>query len=279
MSLSPSKLVGYQLAEFDKSSRLRVWLFFLQLLLAVPAALSVVIVDETWLYALAIAGGIGLVVWWLISIQYEKSRSAAQTARRASLLSGAFAETFSAFELSELRQRFTVTEEQAVAKENPDYYATKNAPGASRLAEMLEESAFFTSELQDFSGRVMGVILAAFIVIAGVIGLSVGINLDRSASMTFVRIILSVFVFIMSSDMLGAFFKHLAAAAQTKAIRGRLATLQQRSAPLMDVLLVMTDYNAAVEAAPESVPFAFNLRERKLNARWAEYLADKAASD
>lgn len=27
------------------------------------------------------------------------------------------------------------------------------------------------------------------------------------------------------------------------------------------------------------LPLAFNLREGKLNARWAEYLADKAASD
>jgi hypothetical protein len=96
--------------------------------------------------------------------------------------------------------------------------------------------------------------------------------------MTFIRVILSIFVFFMSSDMLGAFYKHLSAAAQAKAIRGRLATLQQRSAPLADVLLIMTDYNAVVEAAPENVPFAFRLREKTLNARWAEYIADKATT-
>ena len=172
-----------------------------------------------------------------------------------------------------------MTEQQADAKESSSYYATQQKPGADRLAEMLEESAYFTSELQDFSGRVMGMILVAFIVIAGAIGLTVGIDMDRSTAMSFIRIILSVFVFIMSSDMLGAFFKHVAAAKETRAIRGRLATLQQRNAPLMDVLLVMTDYNAAVEAAPESVPFAFYLRKKKLNARWAEYLADKATTN
>jgi hypothetical protein len=278
LSLSHQSLVGYQLAEFAKSSRLRVWLFFLQLALAVPAALSVVIVDETWLYILAIAGAVLLVIWWVVSILYEKSREAAQTARRASLLSGAFADTFSAYELSELRQRFTVTEKQAQAKENPDYYASKETPGPHRLAEMLEESAFFTSELQDFSGKVMGGILIGFVVVAGLVALTVGIDFDRSSSITFVRVALSGFVFAMSSDVLGAFFKHMSAAARTKAIRNRLATLQQRDAPMMDVLLVMTDYNSVVEAAPESVPFAFKLRESKLNTRWAEYLRDKAAS-
>jgi len=277
MSLTPQSLVGYQLAEFDKSSRLRVWLFTLQLLIAVPAALSVVIVDETWLYILAIAGAVLLVIWWVVSVLYDKSREAAQTARRASLLSGAFSGTFSAYELSELRQRFTVTEAQAKAKENPDYYATQKTPGAHRLAEMLEESAFFTSELQDFSAKVMGGILIGFVVIAGALALVVGIDLDRSSSINFVRIALSAFVFAMSSDVIGAFVKHMSAAAKTKAIRHRLATLQQNDAPLIDILLVMTDYNSAVESAPESVPYAFQLREKKLNTRWAEYIADKAA--
>lgn len=278
VALSHRSLVGYQLAEFAKSSRLRVWLFALQLLVAVPVALSVVIVDETWLYVLAILGAVFLVAWWVVSLQYEKSREAAQTARRASLLSGAFAEKFSAYELSELRQRFTVTEVQAKAKENPEYYATQEKPGVHRLAEMLEESAFFTSDLQDFSSKVMGFILITFVVVAGGLALAVGIDLDRSSSITFVRIVLSCFVFALSSDVLGSFLKHRSAAMRTKEIRNRLATLQQRDAPLIDVLLVMTDYNSVVEAAPESVPFAFRLRETKLNTRWAEYTADKAAS-
>ena len=278
MALNHQSLVGYQLAEFAKSSQLRVWLFFIQLLVAVPAALSVVIVNETCLYVLAILGAVLLVAWWVVSLQYEKSREAAQAARRASLLSGAFAETFSAYELSELRQRFTVTEAQAKANRNPKYYATQEKPGAHRLAEMLEESAFFTSDLQDFSSKVMGFILITFAVLAGGFALAVGIALDRSSSITFVRIVLASFVFAMSSDVFGAFLKHRSAARQTKAIRNRLTTLQQREAPLIDVLLVMTDYNSAVEAAPESVPFAFQLRKATLNTRWAEYAADKAAS-
>ena len=58
VALTSANLVGFLRAEFDKSSKLRVALFFLQLLVAIPAAVSVVIPDNyhRTLYALAILG-------------------------------------------------------------------------------------------------------------------------------------------------------------------------------------------------------------------------------
>jgi len=46
MSLTSANLVGYLRVEFAKASRLRVWLFFLQLATAVPAAVAVLIPDH-----------------------------------------------------------------------------------------------------------------------------------------------------------------------------------------------------------------------------------------
>ncbi len=46
VSLTSDNLVGYLRAEFGKSGRIRVWLFFVQLLAAVPTAVSVVIPDH-----------------------------------------------------------------------------------------------------------------------------------------------------------------------------------------------------------------------------------------
>ena len=46
MSLTSENLVGYMRAEFAKSGRIRVWLFFVQLAAAVPAAVSVVAVSR-----------------------------------------------------------------------------------------------------------------------------------------------------------------------------------------------------------------------------------------
>jgi hypothetical protein len=57
MSPTSANLVGYLRAEFSKASRLRVWLFILQLAAAVPAAVAVVIPDNDGdaLYWLAVS--------------------------------------------------------------------------------------------------------------------------------------------------------------------------------------------------------------------------------
>ena len=46
MPLAADNLVGYMQAEFAKASRLRVWLFALQLTAALPAAVAVLIPDH-----------------------------------------------------------------------------------------------------------------------------------------------------------------------------------------------------------------------------------------
>lgn len=58
----------------------------------------------------------------------------------------------------------------------------------------------------------------------------------------------------------------------------RLVTAEGQGYPEADVLLAMVDYNAAVESAPESVPYAYKLSEKKLNKLWAEYKVDREAA-
>ncbi len=45
--------------------------------------------------------------------------------------------------------------------------------------------------------------------------------------------------------------------------------------PTADVLLAFADYNAAVEGAPESVPYAYEMHEKHLNDRWIDYQQDR----
>jgi hypothetical protein len=67
---------------------LRIWSFFVQLAVAIPAAVAVIIPDDATvtLYILAIVGVALLALWWLINANYVKARAAAQGARRAALL-------------------------------------------------------------------------------------------------------------------------------------------------------------------------------------------------
>jgi hypothetical protein len=119
VSLTSDNLVGYLRAEFGKSGRIRVWLFFVQLLAAVPAAVSVVIPDheKVLLYGLAVSGVVLLAGWWVLTRFYVSARSAAQAARRGALLLGGFNQPLSPSEIQSLRERFTVTSERARMRE------------------------------------------------------------------------------------------------------------------------------------------------------------------
>jgi hypothetical protein len=280
MSLTPDNLVGYLRAEFQKSSKLRVSLFFVQLAVAVPAAVSVVIPDDyhATLYAVAISGALLLAVWWLVNSAYVRSRSAAQAARRAALLTGGLAEPLSATEMSALRERFTVTADTAKRYEKQDYYATDLPPGHGRMAEMLEESALYSEQLQRISSRVMLGILWFFVIIFFVIALATTPFINHELGLLVMRVFLALVVFVMSADVLGAYLQHKSAAKEIRDIRQRLSAADARGYPMPDVLLAMTDYNAAVEGAPESVPWAYDLCQTGLDRRWKDYQKDRAAA-
>ncbi len=278
MSLSPAGLVGYLRAEFAKAATRRIWLFFVQLAIAVPAAASVVITDAFWTYVLAIVGVALLVIWWALNASYSAARNAAHSARRAALLAGGMPDRFSPSEIMSLKSRLTVSETTAKTFEKDDYYATNQPVGSRRLGEMLEESAFYSADLQRASATAMLVIIGLFATIAAALALTALPLVERDSMLLVVRIGLSILVFVMSSDVLGAYIAHKGAARAIEDIRARLIAADRSGYPQADVLLAMVDYNAAVESAPESVPFAYRFSEKDLNQRWAEYQRDREAA-
>lgn len=277
MSLTSSNLVGYMRAEFNKASLLRKWLFGLQLAAALPAAISVVVPDteKILIYGLAILGAVLLVAWCVVNYFYLRTRSAANAARRGALLLGGLNQPLSTIEIQGLRDRFTVNSEEAKRCEDPNYYATDKSPGAARLAEMLEESATYSQELHRLSAIVMFGILLLFCVIALLIALGTTPFVTRDTAFVMVRIFLAALVFVLSSDVLGAWQAHLSAAKDIQKIRQRLIAAGHGGYPLSDILLAMTDYNAAIEGAPEVVPFVYQARRGQLDQRWKDYQNDR----
>lgn len=278
MSLTSENLVGYMRAEFHKAAKLRKWLFALQLTAALPAAISIVVPDteRVLIYALAVVAGILLVAWCVVNYFYLRARSAANAARRGALLLGGLAQPLSTSEIQSLRGRFTVNSAQAQKCEDPNYYASNEPPGASRLAEMLEESAIYSEDLHRISAYAMLGILIAFGVVVLFIALGTTPYVTRDTAFVIVRIFLAVLVVVLSSDVLGAFQAHLSATKDIKEIRLRLMTADRAGYPMSDVLLAMTDYNAAIEGSPEVVPFAYEARRNQLDQRWNDYQNDRA---
>ncbi len=147
MTLTSDNLVGYVRAEFAKASRLRVCMFFVQLAVAVPGAVSVIVDSRIVLYVLAIVGAALLLSWWMLNVWCLSAREASRAARRAALLLGGLNQPFSPSEIQSLKEKFTVNAVEAQARETKDYYATKLQPGQARLGEMLEQSAFYSAKL------------------------------------------------------------------------------------------------------------------------------------
>lgn len=280
MSLTSENLVGYLQAEFARASKLRVVLFFVQLAVAVPGAASVLVPDSKTflLYVLAILSAALLFVWWVLNGMYTRARAAAQAARRAALLLGGLADPLSPSEVQSLRERFTVTAAAARKCEKADYYSTKLPAGPARLAEMLEESALYTEHLQRYSSYAMLVVLLLFTAAFIVIALAVTPFVERDTVYIVIRTYLAMSVFVMSSDVVGAYRAHKAAANDIRDIRKRLMVADRAGYSSADVLLAFLDYNSAVEGAPESVPFIYAVCAKELDQRWHTYQADRAAA-
>jgi len=101
---------------------------------------------------------------------------------------------------------------------------------------------------------------------------------ERDTTFLVIRILLAMLVFAMSSDVVGAYHKHLSTARDIKDMRTRLSMADRNGYPLPDVLLAMTDYNGAFESAPESVPWAYKIYGASLDQRWRQYQEDRAAA-
>ncbi len=277
MALAASDLVGYLRAEFAKASKLRICQFLAQIGIAIPAALAVVVTDDVGSYELAIAGAVLVVGWWVANIIYTSTRNAAHTARRAALLLDGLNKPLSAAAILSLQDRMSVSKQTAAKYVKSDYYASKLTPGPLRLAELIEESAFYSAPLQRASAKAMLAVIVVFAVVAAGLVLSKIPFVEHNTTLLLIRLILAAFVFAMSADVVGAYLAHKDAARRIEEVRARLMGFSDANFEA-DVLVAMSDYNAAVESAPESVPFAYKFMETDLNEKWAEYRQNREAA-
>jgi hypothetical protein len=263
------RLLTHQRAELGRAEMFRAWSLGLKLVVASLAAISVVFNDGSHLLVLAALGAVVLSVWLVCDGYYRRHRGAGDQARRLLLVTSGLGEGVG--EIHVIQTGFTAP----VAKLQPmsidAYFASTAAPGPLRLAEMLDESAFFTAELQRRSGETM--LLAFFVgMVAVIVGwLAFAPHLDGSVRVAAARVLLAFGVFLLSSDVLGAAFAHRRAGSVMEAIRFRISAARGRGFPLGDVLQAMADYNAAVEGAPLPLPGVYASRRVELDRTWSEY--------
>lgn len=272
---SASQFIGYQRASFDQAQRFRVAVLVSQFLIAGTAAASVFSNDGTLQLNLALAGAVLLVLWLYVAGRHRRLKEDGDQARRVSLILEAFPDRPSPAQLFQIFQSLSVGAADAAKQAENGYFATAAPPGNGRLAEMLEESSFWTEKLQEDSAGVMAWFLGVVAAVAMVGWLLLTPSEDTEMRVSLARVFLALLAFFLSSDVFGALAGHRAAAKSICNIRLRLNTAQAQQAPMGDMLILMLDYNAAVEAAPMVLPFLYNLRRKRLKAQWDTYLINR----
>lgn len=275
VAITTDKLTGYQLAEAAKASKWRMLLLLIQLFSTVPIAASVFVDDPVALYWLAAVSVFFLVLWWTLSGSYSQSRNASQAARRLNLLLNGLGATFSAADWHRVDSQFTVTEDAAESRINPSYYASTLPPSTERLAEILEESAFFTSSVQASSAKLMRFVLLALVALAIILGLCAIPTAEDASLVLGVRLLLACAVFLMSSDVLGTLRAHAGAAKAAEQIRISLGMTLESGSPKDGVFLAALEYVSVMTLAPEPLPLVFKSQRQRLDQRWSRYQADK----
>ena len=279
MALNLDHLVGYQRGSFARASFWRNWTLLGQFFVAIPGVLSIFVTDEQFLYLLAIGGILLLIVVVLVDRMYQHHRNAAETARRATLIIEGLDHQPTAEEKTTLMGQMSVNSTVAAAENDRNWFATAEPPGEKRLLEMIEESAYFTRHLHSTSGLFMSAIFVVTLVVL-IVGIFASIPTSGTDTLVIIaRLALAILVFLLSSGTLVSALGHFSAwnAAKTAQTRANLAKV--RESKLADTLMIMVDYNSAVEQAPLVVPLVHRFQSKSLNERWKDYLDERQKAD
>ncbi|RYY25867.1 MAG: GrpB family protein [Sphingomonadales bacterium] len=269
------RLLTYQRAELDCARAFQDKALAAQLAVAIVTAISVYSDNNTTQLNFALAGFLLAALWLALTRKQRAHRAAGDQARRVVLLASGLGEHFSAEQRLRVFDGFKVSIADRALVREEEHFASRAPPGYRRLAELIEESAYWTRDLQQASATwLQTTLLIAALAIAGLLWAGI-LTLSADQGVSFARVAVALLVFLLSSDLIGAIFAHREAAATIAVILQRVETAAARDFPQADILLLMSDYNAAVESAPFALPFVYWFRSAELTRRWRNYLENK----
>ncbi|PZQ62380.1 MAG: hypothetical protein DI570_11045 [Phenylobacterium zucineum] len=265
-------LIGAQKAEFNHASALRTWVLRTQTAIAALAALTIPVKSDVVLYVVAIiALGLAL-VWLYLWNELGESRSHAERLRRTTMLVGGLGVTLSGADLLELSREGKASQSEAKRLIDPDYFASKKAPGVPRLVDMLEESAIWTTNLAKIAARETWLLFGGFTVVMLLVLLSAAVVAEPSEWQLGARIIMAMLASLLSADFLGAAISYGGAAQAARRTVDRLQMHKGANPALEPVMLIFGDYNSAVESMPPFSSGLYPRHEKRLNEEYKMFL-------
>lgn len=273
------KILSYQRIESNKAEKLQIYMMITQFTISLMAVISVYLSKGSVLFWLAIIGFILIVVWFFLSQAQQRRRSAGDQARRVVLLMSGLNILPSAGQSLRINDNFNGEITSETLRREEDHFATRERPGYKRLVEMIEESSYWTCYLQKASANFMLVILFLLVSIIFIVTGAAILSLNTNELISFSRSMIALMIFIISTDVLGLLISYRNASSSIGNIFNRVEGISVKGFLKSDALLLMTDYNSAIEKAPATLPYIYIICQKKLNKKWRAYSEMKLNDD
>lgn len=270
--MDDNKLLGLQRAEFKRAEAMSARSNKAQVIIVIISITTIFINKPSYVYALTISNLIIASFWLWFSIQAKNSHSVAERARRAVVFSNGLGIKLSGKSYTDLKMLFNVNESEGEKYEDEDYFKTQQKYGNKKLAEIVEESSFWSKHLFKMSARRYWFYFSATLTIS-ILGLlllpllNIG-SLDILISQVFCIIL----IWLITGNIFVAAMSFTNAANSIDDIEGRLDKMSSNKESDQDVLLVVSDYNALVESSPTIPSDLYEKNRDRLNDLWKDRL-------
>ena len=196
------RLLTHQRAELDRAQRFQNLSLAAQLCVAVVTAISVYSTDNGTQLNFALLGFLLVGIWLALAREQRSHRAAGDQARRVVPLASGLGERFSPEQRLRVFDKFTVSVAGKQLVREEWYFASRAPPGYPRLAELIEESAYWTRDLQRASATALQWALTGIVLlIAGALWANLpNVSADAGVSLARVLVALLVFFFLRMSS-------------------------------------------------------------------------------
>ena len=268
--MDDNQLLGLQRAEFNRSETFSAHSNKLQIMIVVISAIAIFIDDASLVYVLTVCNLLIAMGWLYLSFQAKDSHSVAERARRAVVFSNALGIKLSGKSYTDLKMLFHVDEKDGKKYEDDNYFKSNQDYGNKKLAEIVEESAFWSKHLFKASAKRTWIYFAGTLIIS-ILGLlllplfNIG-NLDILISQVFCLIL----IWLVTGNLFTTAVIFTRTAHSIDDIEARLDNIASDKEPDQDVLVIVSDYNALVESTPAIPTDLYDKNRDRLNALWQE---------
>jgi hypothetical protein len=261
------KLLGLQRAEFEVAEKAQYISGKIQLGMIFVSILVIALPKELLSYGGAIINFLLTIFWQIFAYKGRRSHYIAERGRRAVMLIGGLGLNVTGKPFTDLLLQFTVSEEEGKKHEDKEYFKAYGPPSFSRLAMMLEESAFWTKHLYDKSAVYYWILFSAGLIISIVGLLLMPAISNNSSSILVAQMFCLLLTWLITGNVFTSALSYTSAARAVDDIEHRL---NKAEAIDKDMFLILGDYNAIVQDAP-IIPTSIYMKNcDKLNQLWLE---------